>query len=72
MIEAGEGGLAFDSSTRTTPISEHLPSVTSSVVALDNYVADDLYADRVLNPSGYKEEHTQYQPVDEAASDTHH
>ena len=28
------------------------------------YVADDLYADRILNPGGYNEQHVHYQPLE--------
>ena len=30
--------------------------VTVTTVSLDDFVADDLYADRILNPDGYKEQ----------------
>ena len=35
-------------------------------VAMGNceYVADDLYADRILNPGGYNEQHAHYQPLE--------
>ena len=43
-----------------------LPPVPCMNVALGDceYVADDLYADRVLNPGGYNEQHTHYQPLE--------
>ena len=30
--------------------------VSVTTVSLDDYVADDLYADRILNPNEYKEQ----------------
>ena len=41
-----------------------VPSVTN--VAMDDceYVADDLYADRILNPGRYNEQHMHYQPLE--------
>ena len=50
------------------PYSPLLVPATSSTVALNEsgYVLDDLFADWVMNPSGYEEKHTQYGSVDEA------
>ena len=38
------------------------PTVTE-VVLDDDYVPDDLYPDRMVNPGGYREQHCQYQPL---------
>ena len=32
-----------------------------------NVVLEDYYADRILNPSGYNEQHSPYKPLDESA-----
>ena len=41
----------------TPPADQALPiDVSVTTVALDDYVADDLYADRILNPDEYKEQ----------------
>ena len=38
-------------SVQAKPLSEHKPA---TAVANDEYIEDDLYADRILNPDGYK------------------
>ena len=38
---------------------------TTSEVTLDDYVIDDLFADRTINPSEYGEQSCTYQLVDE-------
>ena len=39
---------------------------TTEVVLDDNYVPDDLYPDRMVNPGGYREQHYQYQPLEDS------
>ena len=40
---------------------------TTTEVALgDDYVPDDLYPDRMVNPGGYREQHCQYQPLEDS------
>ena len=40
---------------------------TTTEVALgDDYVPDDLYPDRIVNPCGYREQHCQYQPLEDS------
>ena len=42
----------------------HVPAVTHSSLALSDYVPDDMFADRLLKPAGYREEHcTRYQAI---------
>ena len=50
-----------------TPLVTHL---ATTVVTLDNdYVQDDLYADRILNPDGYKEQHNRYPSIQASTAD---
>ena len=53
--------------SESTPL---LKPPTTSVVALDNYKLDDLYPDRMVDPSGYKKHHTQYLPPAESKEPT--
>ena len=39
--------------------------VGHSNVSLSSYIADDMFADRMLNPSQYKEEHTHYHQIED-------
>ena len=41
-----------------------LVPVMNVVMGNCEYVADDLYTDRVLNPGGYNEQHAHYQPLE--------
>ena len=43
----------------------HIHVVTKTELLLSSYVADEEYPDRVVNPSGYNEQHTHYISVDE-------
>ena len=50
-------------------VPEHRPLLnptTTEVVLNDNYVPDDLYPDRIINPGGYREQHCQYQPLEDS------
>ena len=43
------------------------PTTSEVRVVLGNdYVPDDLYPDRMVNPRGYREQHCQYQPLEES------
>ena len=54
-------------------LSERTPLVTQpttmEVTLDDNYVQDDLYADRILNPGGYKEQHNRYLLIQASTAD---
>ena len=51
--------------TTTSLERQPLLAPTTSEVTLDNdYVQDDLYADRICNPGGYNK-YNQYQPLSE-------
>ena len=42
-----------------------LPVPVTNIAMSDcEYVADELFADRVLNPGGYNEQRTHYQPLE--------
>ena len=44
-----------------------VPAVTHTSLVLSDYAADDTFADRLLNPAGYKEVHcTRYQTIETA------
>ena len=54
-------------------LSERTPLViqptTTEVTLHDDYVQDDLYADCILNPGGYKEQHNQYLSIQASTAD---
>ena len=51
--------------TECTPLVTH--PTTSEVALNDDYVQDDLYADRILHPGGYNEQHvSQYQSIQDS------
>ena len=44
---------------------QHVPVASRTSLVLSDYVADETFADRLLNPAGYREEHcTHYQAID--------
>ena len=55
-----------DDSDAATSAEQAPILVPATNVAMDDceYVADDLFPDRVLNPGGYNEQHAHYQPLE--------
>ena len=50
-----------------------VPAVTHTSLVLSDYAADDTFADRLLNPAGYKEVHcTRYQTIETAPLTNEH
>ena len=53
---------SLQSSVESPQAPQHV-SISHTNIVLSNYIADDMFADRVLNPDGYKEEHTHYHEI---------
>ena len=58
--------------TESTPLLAVHPT-TTEVTLDDNYVEDDLYADRILHPGGYNEQHvSRYQSTQDSTENQPH
>ena len=63
--------------SRSLPLTERTPFVTrpttTEVTLNDDYVEDDFYADRILHPGGYNEQHVnRYQSIQDSTENQPH